>query len=86
MQPLPCPFCGRPVDLTDGDTLYPNGTAWEFNEELQGRVYRSAREVVREQWCWSMHCPESSGGCGAEMSGNSREDALNKWNTRTVID
>lgn len=31
---------------------------------------------------WTCGCPESSGGCGAEVVGNSKEDAIKKWNTR----
>ena len=25
----PCLFCGKAGDAEDGDTLYPNGTAWQ---------------------------------------------------------
>jgi hypothetical protein len=77
----PCPFCGHEVDLEDGDTLYPNGTGWR-EEEDNMRVYCSRREVPKKQWCWSMHCPTTAGGCGVEMSADSREEAIQKWNKR----
>ena len=77
----PCPFCGHEVDLEDGDTLYPNGTGWR-EEEDNMRVYCSRREVPKEQWCWGMHCPTTAGGCGVEMSADSREEAIQKWNKR----
>lgn len=76
----PCPFCGRPVDLEDGDTLYPSGTGWKDREF--GRSYHSFREVPPEQWCWGLHCPTSSGGCGAEITADSRAEVLAAWNRR----
>ena len=82
-QPEPCPFCGKKVDMEDHDTLYPSGSGWKDNEELQIRTYHRAFEVPKEQWCWAMHCPMQSGGCGAEMHGDSREEVLEKWNRRT---
>ena len=78
----PCPFCGHEVDLEDGDTLYPNGTGWEDHPGHGIRGYCSFREVTKEQWCYSMHCPTNAGGCGAEISADSREEAIQKWNTR----
>lgn len=80
-HPLPCPFCGKTVDLEDGDTLYPNGTGWKTVDGMF-RGYCGFREVPKEQWCYSLHCTESAGGCGVEMSADSREEAIAKWNTR----
>ena len=77
----PCPFCGHEVDLEDGDTLYPNGVGWEDHPD-HGRHYCSRGQVPKEQWCYSMNCPETAGGCGAEISGDSRQEAIDKWNTR----
>jgi hypothetical protein len=79
--PLPCPFCGKPVDLEDHDTLYPSGTGWRDDEN--GRTYQRYNQVPKEQWCWKLVCNELSGGCGAEIHGDSRQEALAKWNTRT---
>ncbi len=80
VRPLPCPFCGKAVDLEDHDTLYPSGTGWKDQGDL--RTYHSHREVPKEQWCWGMHCTECSGGCGAKITGDSRQEALAKWNKR----
>lgn len=77
---LPCPFCGRQPDINDGDTLYPTGTGWEESDGL--RFYRKMSEVPKEQWCYGMHCTESSGGCGAEIRGDNEFEALEKWNRR----
>jgi hypothetical protein len=76
----PCPFCGHAVDLEDGDTLYPTGTGWRLRDNM--REYCDFREVPKEQWCWSMYCPTIAGGCGAEVSADSRQEAMDKWNTR----
>ena len=79
---LPCPFCGMEVDLEDHDTLYPSGTGWLFDEELQMRTYHRPTQVPNEQWCWGMHCSTCAGGCGAEIHGDSKAEALAKWNRR----
>lgn len=82
---LPCPFCGMEVDLENPDVLYPSGVAWKYDAELDMRTYHNFREVPKEQWCYSIHCPTSSGGCGAEIDGDNREETLRKWNTRAKI-
>ncbi|MFZ2524441.1 MAG: hypothetical protein WAW87_03910 [Candidatus Ferrigenium altingense] len=82
VSPPPCPFCGMPVDLEDQDTLYPSGTGWKFDDELQMRTYHRMADVSPEQWCYGMHCPEPAGGCGAEIHGDSKEEALEKWSKR----
>jgi len=76
-----CPFCGHKVDMSDPDTLYPNGTGWS-DDLFTGRSYHSFREVPKEQWCYSIHCATTSGGCGVEMSADSKEEAIEKWNRR----
>lgn len=78
----PCPFCGQEVDSKNPDTLYPSGTGW-IQQETGMITYHSFREVPKEQWCWGMHCVETSGGCGAEVNGNSRQEAMDKWNRRS---
>jgi hypothetical protein len=78
---LPCPFCSRLPDIDDGDTLYPNGSGWK--DRIGGyRSYHRRTEVPKEQWCYGMNCTETSGGCGAAISGDSAEEALAKWNRR----
>lgn len=77
----PCPFCGKSVDLNNEDTLYPSGTGWK--DHPGGiRSYYSFREVTKEQWCYDLHCVEHHGGCGVVMSGDSPEEAIEKWNKR----
>jgi hypothetical protein len=77
----PCPFCGHAVDMDDPDTLYPNGTGWKLRHN-GFRSYHNFREVPRTQWCWSIHCVTTSGGCDAEIGGNSRQECIEKWNRR----
>jgi len=79
----PCPFCGKKADLEDHDTLYPSGTGWKFDEELGCRTYHRAHDVPVDQWVYSMHCPVQAGGCGAEVQGDTRDEALNSWNKRS---
>ena len=83
MNILPCPFCGKSVDITDIDTLYPNGTGWKDHKDQNLRSYCHYTEVPTEQWCYSLHCVETSGGCGASTSGDSKQEAIDKWNRRS---
>ncbi len=79
----PCPFCGTPVDFDDDDTLYPAGVGWKFDEDFQSRTYHHITEIENtEQWCYGMHCT----GCGAEITGDSKEEAIALWSTRVSVD
>lgn len=78
-----CPFCGTEADLSDPDTLHPSGMGWKLHPD-GFRSYHSFREVPQEQWCWDMNCPETAGGCGATISGDSKQEAIDKWNRRAV--
>lgn len=77
----PCPFCGHPVDMEDPDTLYPNGVAWKIQANGT-RTFHNFKEAPSENWCYTMHCVETAGGCGAEVSGNTKQEAIDKWNRR----
>lgn len=79
---LPCPFCGMPVDIEDDDTLHPTGIGWRDDKCIGFRTYHSYRETPKKQWCWGMHCPTTSGGCGAEIHADSKDEVIAKWNTR----
>ena len=76
----PCPFCGMQPDMEDCDTLYPNGSAWLISDGDTHFVNRD--QAPKENWCYSMHCVQTGGGCGAEVSGNSKQEAIEKWNRR----
>lgn len=81
----PCPFCGKSVDMDDGDTLYPIGVYWRESEYVPDeRHYVGHKEHNPEtdHPCYGMHCPESSGGCGAQITGDSLEETIDNWNTR----
>jgi hypothetical protein len=77
----PCPFCGHAVDLDDPDTLYPNGTGWRINR-LGYKTYVDFKDVPQEQWCYNIHCVTTSGGCDASISGDSKQECIDKWNRR----
>lgn len=82
MKMKPCPFCGMEQDPDDQDTVYPSGSAWVDDEEIGVRHYVSAMQVPKEQWCYNVICNPIYGGCGAEMHGDSREEAIDNWNRR----
>jgi hypothetical protein len=77
----PCPFCGHELDIENGDTLYPSGIGYKIRDN--GKIsYHSYREVPPENWCYKIVCNTTEGGCGAEISDNSRKECIDKWNTR----
>jgi hypothetical protein len=76
----PCPFCGTEIDINDPDTLYRNGIGWTVT---RGHThYVSANQAPPEQQCYMICCNTIYGGCGAEINADSKEEAINKWNTR----
>ena len=75
----PCPFCGRPVDEDLSDTLYPNGRYWR---ESTSSYYSHKNRLPDDQQCFTMHCQESGGGCGAEISADTKQEVIEKWNRR----
>ena len=81
LEALPCPFCGKAVDFDDADTLYPSGICWReehgFRHYVRWKDRRDGDGNV-----WGMHCPEPAGGCGVEIHGDTKDEALAKWNRR----
>lgn len=86
---LPCPFCGKKVDLEDPDTLYPSGIFWRDGavpDMPQLRTYHGRRDRQEgDGTCYGMHCPTPAGGCGAEIMGDSREEVVEAWNRRVPV-
>ena len=79
----PCPFCGELPDLNDPDTLYPSGIYWRVDETLGMRTYHGHKDRQQSDGqCWTMHCTKQGTGCGAEMHADSRQEAIENWNTR----
>lgn len=77
---LPCPFCGKQGSLEDPDTLYPTAH-WREDEEI--RHYFGLRDGRQHHGeVWTMHCPQPAGGCGAQISGDSEDEAVDNWNRR----
>jgi len=78
-----CPFCGFTPKLDDPDTLYPMGIVW--NTQKDGtRCYQSSR--VAEYYdgtCYQLNCVETAGGSSANITGDSKEECIAKWNWRT---
>ena len=77
----PCPFCGRAYDPESHDTLYPG--IW-YREYPNGDTSYHTRKDAKpgDKQMWDFNCPAHEGGCGAEISGHSREEAIEKWNRR----
>lgn len=89
----PCPFCGHPFDPESMDVLYPSGTHWcehadrrihfASRREVENCVKVKRSPVVASGPVWGLHCPEHEGGCGASISGLTKEECLARWNRRS---
>lgn len=80
----PCPFCRKEMDANDPDTLYPNASYWQ--EDENGITHYVGNKDRKEDYhqCWNIVCSQSAGGCGAEISGDTKEEVLAKWNNRVT--
>lgn len=79
---LPCPLCGKVPNLQESDTLHQNGTVW-VDEPNGFRHYHHRRDKPEStNFCYDMNCVESAGGCGMVVAGDSKEEALAKWQSR----
>ena len=83
----PCPFCGLQSDVDWDDTLYPSGSGWREDpcgtEGRYLRHYLGANE--RHRWqgtCYQINCAEIYGGCGVNITGDSKQEVIDKWNYR----
>ncbi len=76
-----CPFCKMqpPTDLSD--TLYPSGIYWRETDGVRHYVGHKER-IESDQACWTVECAQSSGGCGASLTGDSAQEAMDLWNRR----
>lgn len=84
----PCPFCGMKLDPDDIDTVYPSGIGWKEDDWGDGTLFRHyvsihAEPLPKEQWCYKVVCQVHYGGCDASIGGDSKEEAIKKWNKRT---
>jgi len=79
---MPCPFCGKKIDLSDMDTLYPSGLYWVDDVRGIRHYLSSAQRTEYSHPVWSLNCAEVSGGCGAELCGDTKDEVLEKWNRR----
>lgn len=79
----PCPFCGRKLDINNEDTVYPTGIYWRYSEEIGCHHYVSFNErLPDDNPCYKVTCPSIYGGCDAQVTGDSEQEAIDKWNRR----
>jgi len=83
---LPCPFCGHRCDLKEPDTLYPAAIYWQDVKD-QGRYYVGRSHTAwrpEMQECWQINCVTISGGCGAQIMGDSKDETIAMWQRRAT--
>lgn len=75
-----CPFCGHvPEDLEDA--LHPTGGGWRDDNGNRHYMRRDDPRGVHGK-VWELGCLEHECGCGATMTGDSRDEVIAKWNKR----
>jgi len=84
---LPCPFCGHKCDMNEPDTLYPNGIYWRDSADT-GRAYFGRTHKLFDPFtmkqCWQINCVTVSGGCGAQITGDSKNETIAMWQRRAT--
>lgn len=80
----PCPFCGNNIDIDDPDTLHKTGTIW-IDGLHDGRSYhhfKTDTKGLENGFCWEINCTTSSSGCGVNISADSKQEVIAKWQRR----
>lgn len=83
----PCPFCGSELDVNDPDVLHREPFGWvdKIIGGFMTRQYLHRNDPLGSEphgQCWSLNCPTIYGGCGVGISGDSREETIQKWERR----
>lgn len=81
----PCPFCGHvPQDWPD--FLHLTGGGWRDDPLGDGTMFRHYMRADDPRGvqgkCWELNCLTHEGGCGANVTGDSRAEAIAAWNRR----
>lgn len=75
-----CPFCGhQPQDLRDA--LHPTGTGWREDDGTRYYIPHGDTRGFHGR-VWEMGCLTHEGGCGASITGDSRNEVIAAWNRR----
>ena len=80
---LACPFCRMKPSGDLIDTLYP-GCRWREDDGIRHYLLPGDGRDGHG-YTWTMHCNRSYGGCGAQISGDSRDEAIAAWNRRASL-
>ena len=80
---LPCPFCGSSMDVEDSDTIHPSGTFWK--ERSNGLRAYVGRNEEHDGSCYVVTCCTIYGGCDASITADSKEEVIQRWNTRSKV-
>ena len=85
-----CPFCGFEPPTDDLiDILHPSGIYWRpyFSDdgvEISRSYVGHQESKPGDQQVWTMNCTENMGGCGAEISADTLDEVIKKWNRRVT--
>jgi hypothetical protein len=87
-----CPFCGHFPDPDNYiDSFHPTGQGWR--DDPLGEEGKPFRHYMRYNdprgvhgKVWEMNCLIHEGGCGANITGDSREETIAAWNRRPDAD
>jgi len=78
----PCPFCGFQVE-DHVDMVYPSGIYWMFVDGYKSYMnFQSSLGHPGCGICYQVFCNPVMGGCGANMTGDSKEEAIENWDRR----
>ena len=73
------------IDPDDKDLIYPSGIGWKDSDEGYRHYVSIHKELLpKEQWCYRVVCQEHYGGCGDSITGDSKEESIEKWNRRII--
>lgn len=77
-----CPLCRFDPLLGIDDAFHRNSIGWKLIDGVKTYFSAVSPEFLSSTHCYVASCPETAGGCGLSIEGDSRELTIVAWNTR----
>lgn len=79
-----CPLCDLNVMACTDDSFHSAAKSWILVNNKKKYFHIRDPEYLTGTRCYVASCPESAGGCGLSLEGESLQETADKWNNRVT--